>query len=123
MYSQITSESTFESAIIEYLTTHGWYEGSDSDFSSELALNKNAVLDFIQSSQPKEWELLKTYYKEETENKFIQRLFKELDLRGMLDVIRHGITDSGVKFKLAYFKPDSGLNPDTLKQYSLNNTA
>ena len=38
----------------------------------------------------------------------------------MLDVIRHGITDSGIKFKLAYFKPDSGLNPDTLKQYSFN---
>jgi type I restriction enzyme R subunit len=69
---------------------------------------------------PKEWELLKSYYREETEAKFIQRLFKELDLRGMLDVIRHGITDSGIKFKLAYFKPDSKLNPDTLKQYSSN---
>jgi type I restriction enzyme R subunit len=78
------------------------------------------VLDFIQTSQPKEWELLKSYYREETEAKFIQRLFKELDLRGMLDVIRHGITDSGIKFKLAYFKPDSGLNPDTLKQYNSN---
>jgi type I restriction enzyme R subunit len=116
----IHTESTFESAIIEYLTNHGWFKGNAYDFNSEIALDKNAVLEFIQTSQPKEWELLKSYYKEEAENKFIQRLFKELDLRGMLDVIRHGITDSGVKFKLAYFKPDSGLNPDTLKQYSLN---
>ena len=42
--------------------------------------------------------------KDDAESKFLQRLFKELDLRGMLDVIRHGITDSGIKFKLAFFK-------------------
>ncbi len=120
MNNTIHTEQTFESAIIDHLTSNGWTEGNANDFSSEIALDKKAVLEFIQTSQPKEWELLKSYYKEEVENKFIQRLFKELDLRGMLDVIRHGITDSGVKFKLAYFKPDSGLNPDTLKQYSLN---
>lgn len=118
--SSIHTEQTFESAIIAHLTSSGWFEGNAIDFSSEIALDKKAILEFIQISQPKEWELLKSYYKDEVENKFIQRLFKELDLRGMLDVIRHGITDSGVKFKLAYFKPDSGLNPDTLKQYSFN---
>lgn len=116
----IVNESTFESAIIEHLTSKGWFEGDASDFSRDMALDKKAILEFIQFSQPKEWELLKSYYKDEVENKFFQRLFKELDLRGMLDVIRHGITDSSVKFKLAYFKPDSSLNPDTLKQYSLN---
>ena len=116
----IHTEQTFESAIIEHLTLNGWFEGNPNNFSSDIALDKKAVLDFIQTSQPKEWELLKSYYKDEVENKFIQRLFKELDLRGMLDVIRHGITDSGIKFKMAYFKPDSGLNPDTLKQYRFN---
>ncbi|MDQ3194694.1 MAG: DEAD/DEAH box helicase family protein, partial [Bacteroidota bacterium] len=79
-----------------------------------------AVLDFIQASQPKEWNKLKSYYKEDAESKFIQRLFKELDLRGLLDVIRHGVTDSGIKFKLAYFKPDSNLNPETTEQYKKN---
>ncbi len=117
----IHSEHTFESAIIENMVRSDWIEGNAVDFSSDLALDKKAILSFIQTSQPKEWELLKTYYKEETENKFIQRLFKELDLRGMLDVIRHGITDSGIKFRLAYFKPDSGLNPDTIKLYNSNN--
>lgn len=120
MSNGIHTESTFESAIIEHLTNNGWFEGKADDFSSELALDKKAILSFIQTSQPKEWELLRSYYREETEAKFIQRLFKELDLRGMLDVIRHGITDSGIKFRLAYFKPDSGLNPDTLTQYSHN---
>jgi type I restriction enzyme R subunit len=120
MSNNIYKESTFEKAITDHLTTNGWFEGNSWGFSSETALDKTAVLEFIRTSQPKEWELLKSYYHDDTENKFIQRLFKELDLRGMLDVIRHGITDSGIKFKLAYFKPDSGLNPDTQRLYSLN---
>jgi type I restriction enzyme R subunit len=114
------TESAFESAIVGHLTSNGWHQGNASDFSSDLAFDKKAVLSFIQTSQPKEWIKLQSYYKDETESKFIQRLFKELDLRGMLDVIRHGITDSGVKFKLAYFRPDSGLNPETIELYKNN---
>ena len=116
----IHTEPTFESAIIAHLTANGWHASNAPDFSRDLAFDKKAVLSFIQTSQPKEWAKLYLYYKDDTENKFIQRLFKELDLRGMLDVIRHGITDSGVKFKLAYFKPDSGLNPETVELYKQN---
>ncbi|WNN88695.1 type I restriction endonuclease subunit R [Gloeocapsopsis dulcis] len=50
----------------------------------------------------------------------IDRLCQELNLRGMLDVLRYGITDYGVRFKLAYFKPASGLNPETLALYNQN---
>ncbi|MBN2425547.1 MAG: type I restriction endonuclease subunit R [Calditrichaceae bacterium] len=118
--NNLHTESTFESAIIEGLIANNWFEGKAENFNNELALDTNAVLEFIKTSQPSEWESLKSYYRDETESKFIQRLSKELDLRGMLDVIRHGITDSGIKFRLAYFKPDSGLNPDTLKLYNFN---
>lgn len=116
----IHTEATFESAIVEHLCSNGWHQGNAADFSKDLALDKKSVLNFIQSTQSKEWEKLTQYYKDETESKFIQRLFKELDLRGMLDVIRHGINDSGCKFKLAYFKPDSNLNPDTVELHKQN---
>ncbi|HTB07925.1 MAG TPA: type I restriction endonuclease, partial [Bacteroidia bacterium] len=116
----IHTEATFESAIIEHLCANGWLHGLDATFNRDLAFDNLAVIDFIKVSQPAEWAKLITYYKDETESKFIQRLFKELDLRGMLDVIRHGISDSGCKFKLAYFKPDSTLNPDTVNLYKQN---
>lgn len=70
--NDLAKESTFESAIIEHLTNNGWYEGKADDYSKEFSLNKNAVLTFVKDSQPKEWEQLKSFYKEETDNKFIQ---------------------------------------------------
>lgn len=118
--NNLHTESTFEAAITGHLLGHGWHSAASSDFSRELAFDKKAVLDFVRTTQPAEWQKLEFYYKSETENKFTQRLFKELDLRGMLDVLRHGITDSGVKFRLAFFRPDSGLNPETLALYQQN---
>lgn len=118
--SMLPREVTLEAAIVEHLTANDWQSGDATDFSRDLAFDRNAVLEFARTSQPDEWAKMRSFYGDEAENKFVQRLFKELDLRGMLDVVRHGITDSGIKFKLAYFKPDSTLNPDTVKLYKTN---
>ena len=116
----IHTENTFEDAITEHLTTRGWHSGNKADFDAKLALDKKAVLDFVKDSQENKWKRFVEFYAKDAEDKFISRLVKELDLRGMLDVIRHGITDSGIKFKLAYFKPDSNLNPETQTLYEKN---
>lgn len=118
--SAIHTENTFETAVVEHLTASGWHSGSAGDFSRDLAFDQHAVLEFVRTSQPAQWAKMVSYYKEEAESKFVQRLFKELDLRGMLDVVRHGITDSGIKFKLAYFKPDSRLNSEHIRLYATN---
>ncbi len=116
-----TTEKAFEDAIIASLTNGGGYvQGKAADFSRELAFDKSAVLRFVKATQPEAWEKLSSIHGEVVEGKFIQRLHKELGNRGMLDVLRHGIVDYGVRFKLAYFKPASGLNPETLALYDKN---
>ena len=118
--SRIHTENTFETAIVEHLYQNGWSVGAAGNYDKDLALDKRAVLDFVQTTQNAEWTRLTAFYKTDAEAKFFQRLSKELELRGMLDVVRHGITDSGIKFKLAFFKPDSGLNPETIRLYESN---
>ena len=119
--SSITSEKTFETAIFESLIKSGGYtQGDAKNYSAELGMFKAEVLEFIQATQPKRWQKLAAIHGEDIENRLIQRLYKEMDLRGSLDVIRNGITDYGVRFKLAYFKPESGLNPDTIALYEQN---
>jgi len=120
MPNNIHTENTFEDAITEHLTSHGWHLGNKSDFDAKVALDKKAVLDFIKNTQEEKWNKFVEFYAKDAEAKFTARLVKELKLRGMLDVVRHGITDSGIKFKLAYFKPDSNLNPETLELYNKN---
>jgi type I restriction enzyme R subunit len=116
----IHQEGIFEDVITEHLTANDWHLGNKADFNPDLGFDRKAILEFVQDSQPNEWARMVSFYKGEAENKFIQRLVKELDLRGMLDALRHGITDSGIKFKLAYFKPDSNLNPETIRLYQSN---
>ncbi|MGB2924415.1 MAG: type I restriction endonuclease [Limnothrix sp.] len=116
-----TSEQTFETAIIENLIESGGYTaGNPKDYSPELGMFKTEVLEFLQTSQPKQWTKLAAIHGADIENRLIQRLTKQMDLRGSLDVIRNGITDYGVRFRLAYFKPESGLNPDTIALYHQN---
>ncbi len=119
--SQITSENTFETAIIQTLVEIGGYtEGNADDYSPELGMFKTEVLQFLKDTQLNQWEKLAAIHGGDVENRIIQRLYKEMDLRGSLDVIRNGFVDYGVRFRCAFFKPESGLNPDTIKLYEQN---
>ncbi|MBI5416425.1 type I restriction endonuclease subunit R [Candidatus Poribacteria bacterium] len=117
----ITNEKSFEDAIEQSLIEHGNYiKGNPANFNRELALDNSILLKFIQETQKEEWDMLSSIHGNEVEKKFLYRLNQELENRGMLDVLRNGITDYGKKFKLAYFKPVSKLNPETQKLYDKN---
>ncbi len=47
---------------------------------------------------------------------------KQIDARGTLDVLRHGVEILGLKkpLQLAQFKPALGMNPDILARYAAN---
>lgn len=81
---------------------------------------KYEVLNFLQESQPKRWEKIAAIHGADAHNRVLQRLYKELDLRGSLDVLRNGFVDYGVRFQMAYFQPASGLNPDAVTLYNQN---
>ncbi len=119
--SKINTENTFESAIELVLIEKGGYKkGNPEDYSPELGLFKYDILQFLQNTQPKKWERIQTIHGDNVNERIIQRLYKELDLRGSLDVLRNGFTDYGVRFQLAYFKPASNLNPDAVTLYKQN---
>jgi type I restriction enzyme, R subunit len=45
---------------------------------------------------------------------FVQKVVRELERAGTLEVLRHGFKVPGVKFDLCSFQPDHGMNPDSL---------
>ncbi|MGI6319970.1 MAG: type I restriction endonuclease [Bacteroidales bacterium] len=118
----ITTENTFETALVQSLIEQGGYtEGNAPDYSPELGMFKYEVIRFLQESQPKRWEKISAIHGADADNRVIQRLYKELDLRGSLDVLRNGFVDYGVRFQMAFFQPASGLNPDAVDLYNKNN--
>lgn len=119
--SKLHTEATFEEAITLSLCEQGGYkQGNPTDYDTESGLFRNEVLAFIQQTQPKDYNRLAETHGADADSRIIQRLCKELELRGSLDVLRNGFTDYGVKLKMAYFKPESLLNPDTLALYDHN---
>src|SRR5579859_3943891 len=117
----ITKEKAFEDAIEYSLLEKGGYElGNPKDFTRELALDTKILFAFIKDTQLEAWEKLSSIHAGDVESKFLRRLTQEIDSRGILDVLRNGIVDYGVKFRLAYFKPASRRNPETLVLYNKN---
>ena len=51
---------------------------------------------------------------------FGDRLAKQLDERGAVDVLRHGVNDHGIEVRLAFFKPAHGLTPELTARYLAN---
>lgn len=117
----ITTEHTFESALVQSLIENSGYTlGHASTYSKELGFFRDEIIRFLKASQPSRWAKIESVHGADVENRVLQRLYKEMDLRGSLDVLRNGFTDYGVRFQMAYFQPASGLNPDAVELYNQN---
>ena len=116
------TELGFEEYIEQHLLEKNNYikRVSQDHYDKDLCLDKKLVLQFIKNTQPKIWEKLESQHGQQAEDRFFKRLTEEIKARGLLDVIRDGITDHGVSFDLAYFKPNTRLNEETQRLFESN---
>ena len=115
-----TTERAFEDKVESLLLDSGWAPGDRAAWDAGLALFPTQVLDFIRQSQPTEWQAVSAQLGNQADNRIIEQLVRELDLKGTLEVLRHGFRFYGKTFKPAYFKPAHGLNPDAVAQFGRN---
>lgn len=117
-------EVEFENDICKYLLIHGWrYEKDDAQrFDRAHALFPEDLRAWIQSTQPKAWGAIVKSHGHAAETTLLDRLRKQLDDRGTLDVLRHGIEMIGLRqpLQLAQFKPALAMNPDLQAKYAAN---
>jgi type I restriction enzyme R subunit len=117
------TEQAFETAIEHHLTTVGGYRKAEREaFDPLRALFPQDILAFIKETQPREWEYLANLQKGKAEETLLDDLRRALNSshEGCLSVLRHGFKCFGKLFRVAYFAPASGLNPDTQKLYAAN---
>ncbi len=114
-------EENFEDTIERELLKHsGYHQGNAADYEPETALFTSEVINFIQTTQPKQWQKFSSTSPSDAEKILITSLTKELKSRGMLDVLRNGFKCYGKTFQVAYFQPNTAMNPDTLALYHQN---
>jgi hypothetical protein len=90
--------------------------------TSTRGLDVAELFAFIEATQAGEWGRLAKLHGGEARarERFADRLAKELDARGTVDVLRHGVVDLGIKIRLAFFKPAHGLTPELVARYEAN---
>ncbi len=98
----------------------GYHKRLPQEYDRSLRLIPRDVLDFVIATQAREWSRLKEHYGAEAKEKFLKRLSREIERRGALDVLRTEVKDAGCKFRLAYFRPATGLNEETRRLYEAN---
>ena len=125
-------ELPFQNDIISQLLTNGWLLGKSENYNRELALYSKDLLEFVQETQPKQWQKFCALYPNNTDEKFLERVANQLGKTdpnaankamrtfGTLGVLRHEIKDRNTRFMVCQFKPEHDLNPDTLARYQKN---
>ena len=114
-------ERAFEEAIENSLLTAGGYIRANPDnFDRERCLDHTVLIPFIQETQPKEWQYLENSIKANAQTVLLDALCKTMDSQGSLNVLRHGFKCYGKLFRVAYFAPASGMNPELKKAYDAN---
>lgn len=117
-------EVSFETEVCGHLAGHGWLHGTGdaSLYDRGRALFPPDVAAWIKASQPKAWETLAKNHGAVAEAMLLDRIRKQIEERGTLDVLRHGVELIGLRapLKLAEFKPAFGLNEEVLARYNAN---
>lgn len=121
MQDTLLKERNFEEAIEKYLITEGGYEkGIPEHLNRASALDEDTFINFIKTTQPTEWEKHTRNYPNNPEQALLRRFQEEVSATNLLQVLRHGFKDRGVKFYPCYFKPETTMNPEHNKRYSQN---
>ncbi|WP_313349146.1 type I restriction endonuclease subunit R [Paracoccus sp. (in: a-proteobacteria)] len=114
-------EIGFEDVICGHLAAHGWLyaPGDAAGYDRARALFPADLVAWFQDTQPKAWaEALAKH----GEPAILDRLRKQLNERGTLEVLRRGIEVVGLRapLTLTQFRPAMGMNPDITARYQAN---
>lgn len=114
------TEAAFETALTATLLKSGYVKVSPDTFDRQRAIFPDEVLNFIRTTQPKQWEKLEILHGPKTDERILTDLCKWMDANGSLATLRHGFKCYGRTLRVAFFKPAHGLNPELEKRYKAN---
>ncbi len=100
----------------------GTYQMVDGGYMAHRnrALDAATLVSFVQATQPKAWERFERMCNSDPVAKFAKVFSDAVDADGIVGVLKHGFKHRGIQFKVAYFRPESGLNETAADRYARN---
>ncbi len=118
-----TEEYAFETVIEKDLLAGGYRAIAPDGFDRKAALFPSEALEFIQETQPAEWQKLEALLGDKVREQILSDLCKWMDTYGSLATLRHGFKCYGRTLRIAYFKAAHELNPELEARYAANRLA
>jgi len=117
-------ERHFEAEICAHLAAHGWLyaDGDAARFDRASGLFLPDLLAWVEATQADSWQRLGKTHGAALPQVLAERVRKNLNERGTLDVLRRGVEMLGLKepLELAQFKPALAINPAIQAKYAAN---
>lgn len=117
-------EHHFETEICNYLAANGWLYavGDAARFDRANGLFLPDILTWVEATQPDNWQRLNKTHGNALPQVLAERIRKNMNERGTLDVLRRGVEMLGLKepLELAQFKPALAINPAIQEKYAAN---
>ena len=114
------SERGFENIIANWLVEKNGYElGTNTDFNKEYSLDEVRLFRYLQATQPKlvkEFRLLESPLEKK---KFLYKLDSQLSEKGVVEILRNGLSHRHGNFYLYQYRPSAG-NAKAAEMYAKN---
>ncbi|RBO92472.1 type I restriction endonuclease subunit R [Nocardia puris] len=121
--SPVHDERTFGDSIVAAMVDNGWRRGNPHEYRADLGMDLGELLAFLGATQQEEWDELVSFYGGDAtaaQAGFVRVIEQQIGSRGVLDVLRNGVKDRGIRIRLAYFKPNLVTSEADLAQYRAN---
>lgn len=118
------NEAAFEDNVMAALAASPLYTARDAYcFDATTLLDIDELWRFVEATQPKELAKLHKQFPDAPRDALAAHVTGLIQKRGTLEVLRNGVSFSGINLQLAYFKPSADGNGEHKAQYEGNRFA
>ena len=114
------NEERFEKHIEQTLIQHGFTSRLYTEYDRNQCQLQEELIEFIKSTQMEEYDKLYKQFDTSTDKQLSKIVNEQISKRGIIDVLRKGVSTRGCSFDMVYFEPKSGLNPEHQSKFEKN---
>ncbi|EAI5630347.1 type I restriction endonuclease subunit R [Campylobacter lari] len=117
-YQEKDLECFIESYLLE---NHAYIKRTNENYDKNLCLDVELFENFLQATQSVALEELKKRCGQDYKKEILSRLISQIKTKGIVKVLQSYVEIKGIKIYLAFSKPNTSANEESIKKYEQNN--